>query len=58
MREDIKSLRLCGNMFNTLTDLPLFGGTLPVNKKGSCSLVFGRNGAGKNMFKYVWTIER
>lgn len=48
MREDIKSLRICGNMFNKATELPLFGGTLPENKKSSCSLVFGRNGAGKS----------
>lgn len=48
MREDIKSLKICGGKFASEICLPFWGNTTQANKKTPCVLLYGRNGSGKS----------
>lgn len=48
MRDDIKSLKVCGGKFVPEVTLPLFGNKTQVNKKTPLSILYGRNGSGKS----------
>lgn len=48
MREDIKSLKICGGKFAEEASLAFWGNTTQANKKTPCALLYGRNGSGKS----------
>lgn len=48
MREDIKSLKICGGKFAEEASLTFWGNTAQANKKTPCALLYGRNGSGKS----------
>lgn len=48
MREDIKSLKICGGKFASEICFPFWGNTTQANKKTPCALLYGRNGCGKS----------
>lgn len=48
MREDIKSLKLCGGKFSNEVTLPLYVTNSNKTPKVFCSLIYGRNGSGKS----------
>lgn len=48
MREDIKSLKICGGKFVAEASLAFWGNTTQANKKTPCALLYGRNGSGKS----------
>lgn len=48
MREDIKSLKICGGKFVAEASLAFWDNTTQANKKTPCALLYGRNGSGKS----------
>lgn len=48
MREDIKTLKVCGGVFIPEAIFNFFGNETQANKKTPCCLLYGRNGSGKS----------
>lgn len=48
MREEIKSLKICGGNFAAEASLAFWDNTTQANKKTPCALLYGRNGSGKS----------